>query len=494
MAPIPDYILIGIALVLVLSVFASKVAERFGIPALLLFLALGMLLGSEGPGGIYFDDPALAQFVGVVALTLILFSGGLYTDWNGIRPVLWQGTILSTLGVFLTALVMSIFAKALLGFSFLEGLLLGSIVSSTDAAAVFAILRSKGLGLKGRLRQLLELESGSNDPMAVFLTIVAIQLIIQEITSPSSLLFFFVRQMVLGAAFGYGMGRGIVFLVNRLRLGYDGLYPVLTLSLVLLTYGLADFLGGNGFLAVYLAGIIVGNRDFIHKRSLLHFHDGLAWLMQITMFLTLGLLVFPSRLAPIAGIGLLLAGCLMFAARPLGVFLCLLPFRLGWRENTFTSWVGLRGAVPIILATYPYLAKLPQADLIFNIIFFVVLTSVLFQGTSVPLAAKWLQVDVPEPVRPLYPIEYTPIEGLKTSLRELFIPAGSPAAGKRIVELKLPAGFLIILVARGGEFLVPGGGTRIETGDTLLVLTEEEIFQQVNDQIGRTERKEGTLG
>jgi cell volume regulation protein A len=485
----PDYILVGISLVLLLSVFASKVAERFGIPALLLFLALGMLAGSEGVGGIYFDDAALAQFIGIVALVFILFSGGVSTEWNGVRPVLQQGAILSTLGVFLTALIMSVFAHVSLGFTFLEGLLLGSIVSSTDAAAVFSILRSKGLGLKGRLRQLLELESGSNDPMAVFLTIVAIQLITQEISSLPSLIFIFIRQMVLGAVCGYGMGRGLVFLVNRLRLGYEGLYPVLTLSLVLFTYGLTDFLGGNGFLAVYLAGIIAGNQDFLHKRSLLHFHDGLAWLMQIIMFLTLGLLVFPSHLLPIAGMGVLLAICLMFVARPLSVMVCLLPIRIGWREKTFLSWIGLRGAVPIILATYPFLAKLPQADLIFNIIFFVVLTSVLFQGTTVPLAARWLRVDVPEPAKPLYPIEYTPVEGLKTRLQELPIPPGSRAEGKRIVELNLPPGFLIILVARGGEFLVPGGGTELAGGDTLLVLSGEETFQGIKDQIDRADQE-----
>ena len=209
--------------------------------------------------------------------------------------------------------------------------------------------------------------------------------------------------------------------------------------------------------------------------------------MQITMFLTLGLLVFPSKLLPIAGIGLLLAGCLMFVARPLSVLLCLWPMRISWREKIYTSWVGLRGAVPIILATYPFLAKLPQADLIFNIIFFVVLTSVLFQGTSVPLAAKWLQVNLPEPSKPLYPLEYTPVEGVKTKLQELPIPAGSCAAGKRIVELNLSPGFLIVLLAREGEFLVPSGGTELAAGDILLVLAEEETFQRVNDQLCRND-------
>jgi potassium/hydrogen antiporter len=492
--PFPDYILIGIALLLVLSVLVSKISERFGVPTLLLFLGLGMLAGSEGPGGIYFDNPGAAQFIGVVSLALILFSGGLFTEWKNIKPVMVQGVILATLGVFLTALTMAVFAMKLLGFTFLEGLLLGSIISSTDAAAVFSILRSKGLSLKGELKQLLELESGSNDPMAVFLTIIVIQMLIQPPASPLDLIFIFLSQMTLGAILGYLMGLCIVFLVNRLHLGYEGLYSVLTLSLVLLTYGLADFLGGNGFLAVYLAGIVVGNRDFIHKRSLLHFHDGLAWLMQITMFLTLGLLVFPSRIVPVAGVGLLLAAFLMFVARPLSIFLCLLPTRYNLREKTYVSWVGLRGAVPIILATYPFMAHLPQAALLFNLVFFVVLTSALFQGTSVPLVAKWLRVDAPEPTKLIYPIEYTPMAGLKSYLQELPIPPGSEAIGKRILDLNLPPGFLIILIARGPEFKVPSGGTKLEPGDTLLVLTEEKLYQQVMENIGRPQTKERDVG
>ncbi len=474
-----EYVLIGASVLLLISVLVSKISDRFGVPALLLFLVLGMLAGSDGPGGIYFDDSALAQSIGVIALILILFSGGLSTEWSQVRPVLKEGLLLATFGVFITALAVGLFASLILGLSLLEGLLLGSIVSSTDAAAVFSVLRSKGINLKGKLKPLLELESGSNDPMAIFLAVGLIQLLTQPDLSPISLIWLFIQQMVIGAILGYVLGRAMLILTNRIKLGYEGLYPVLTLSLVFLTFGLTDALNGSGFLAVYLAGIVLGNHDFIHKRSLLRFHDGLAWIMQIVMFLTLGLLVFPSHLVPIIGAGLLVAGFLIFVARPLSVFISLLPSALNWREKTFVSWVGLRGAAPIILATFPLLAGIQQAELIFNVVFFVVLTSVLLQGTSLPLVARWLRVDAPALPRRVYPIEYTPMDGLKSDLKELPVPAGSAVVGKAIVELGLPADFLIILIARDNDFMVPSGGTTLQASDTLLVLSDNKSFDEV---------------
>ena len=484
-----EYILLAAAVLVLTSVLVSKISDRFGVPALLLFLILGMLAGSDGPGGIYFDDPALAQFIGVNALVLILFSGGLGTAWRRVRPVLKEGLLLSTAGVFITALVVGLFSSLLLGLPLVEGLLLGSIVSSTDAAAVFSVLRSKGISLKGRLKPLLELESGSNDPMAIFLTVGLIQLIAQPDLSPLNLIVLFVRQMLVGAAVGYLMGRAMLSLINRLKLGYEGLYPVLTLSLVFLTFGVTDLLGGSGFLAVYLAGLVLGHHDFVHKRSLARFHDGLAWITQIAMFLTLGLLVFPSRLVPIIGVGLLIAGCLMFVARPVGILLSLLPSALGWREKTFVSWVGLRGAAPIILATFALLAGLEQANLIFDVVFFVVLTSVLLQGTSIPLAARWLRVDAPIVPKRLYPIEYTPMGGFKSELKEMPIPPNSKVAGKAIVELGLPDDFLVILVARQNDFLVPSGGTVLQTGDTLLILSDRESLATVKARFELHERE-----
>lgn len=480
-----EYPLIIVSLLLLGSILASKVSDRFGVPSLVLFLALGMLAGSDGLGGFYFDDPALAQFIGVVALTLILFSGGLDTHWSSVRPVLASGVALSTLGVFVTALIVGVFAKFVLNLSMLEGLLLVAIVSSTDAAAVFSILRAKGINLKGNLRPLLELESGSNDPMAVFLTVGLIQLLTVPDTTLPGLILSFGLQFLIGAITGLGIGRGIVLLVNRLRLGYEGLYPVLTLALVFLTYGVTNIIGGNGFLAVYVAGIMVGNQDFIHKRSLLRFHDGLAWLMQIAMFLTLGLLVFPSRLVPVIVPGLIIAAGIMFVARPVSVFLGLALSKFAAREKAFASWVGLRGAVPIVLATYPLLAGLPQADLIFNVIFFVVLTSVLLQGSSVHLAAKLLRVDAPVIPKRIYPIEYNPVSGFRSELKELTISPRSDVAGRPIVELGLPDSFLVILIAREGEFLVPSGGTVLLVGDTLIALSDEAGFEQVQARISR---------
>jgi potassium/hydrogen antiporter len=478
-----ELVLIIAASLLLVSVLISKISDRSGIPALLLFLGIGMLAGSDGLGGIYFDDPSLAQFIGIVALNLILFAGGLDTEWKDVRPVLKYGVALSTLGVLITALVVGITAQYLLGFTLYQGLLLGAIVSSTDAAAVFSILRSKSLGLKGKLRPLLELESGSNDPMAVFLTIGMIQLLTQPNAQITDLFGSFILQMTIGVLFGILFGRLLVFLANRIQLGFDGLYPVLTLSIVFLAYSVTTMLYGNGFLAVYIAGIMAGHQDFVHRRSVIRFHDGMAWLMQIAMFLTLGLLVFPTKLPPIITTGLLVAASLIFLARPISIFLTLLPTKLSFKEKVFIAWVGLRGAVPIILATYPLLAGLPQADSIFNIVFFVVLTSAMIQGASIPYVAKWLGVDLPVVKKPIYPIEFTPISGFKSELKELTIPAGSAADGKSIVELYLPAEFLIILIARENEFILPSGGITLHTGDTLIVLADRETFASVENQL-----------
>jgi cell volume regulation protein A len=289
-----EYILAGAAALILVSIIANKAAGRRGLPALLIFIVVGMLAGSEGPGGIHFDDPITAQSIGVVALSLILFSGGLDTRWPEVRPVFKKGLALSTIGVVLTALIVSIAADLLLGFSPLEGFLLGAIVSSTDAAAVFSILRSRRAGLRGELRPLLEFESGSNDPMAIFLTIGAIVLLLQPGTSFFALVPLFVQQMAVGGLFGYGMGKGTAWLINVVNLEYEGLYAVLTLASAMLVYGVTVLLGGNGFLAAYIAGMVIGNSPIVHRKSLIRFHEGIAWLMHITLFIALGLFVFPS--------------------------------------------------------------------------------------------------------------------------------------------------------------------------------------------------------
>ena len=390
---IDNIILIG-SMLLIVSLVVSR-QSRFGIPILLLFLLVGMLAGSEGPGGISFDDPRIAKFIGSVALSFILFSGGLETKWNDIKPVFWQGVSLSTAGVIITASIIGILISLFTDFTITEGFLLGSIVSSTDAAAVFSILRSKSVGLKSNLRPLLELESGSNDPMAFFLTLVFTYLLSDPEATYSSLIPLFFKQMILGALIGYLMGLGMFKILNWIKLEFEGLYSVLLITLVLFTFSFSEFIGGNAFLSVYISACILGNRDFIHKKSLIKHFDGQSWLMQIIMFITLGLLVFPSQILPYLGIGILISGLLIFVARPLSVFIALAPFKMEARKKVFISWVGLRGAVPIVLAIYPLTAGVGKANIIFNLVFFISITSILVQGTTLPLVAKWLRLAVP---------------------------------------------------------------------------------------------------
>ena len=386
------------SVLLLLSILAWKVSSRLGIPALLLFLGIGMLAGSDGLGGIYFDNAAVAQSVGVIALAFILFAGGLDTEWKAVRPALGAALALSTIGVLLTAVVVAIFAIFLLHVSFLEGLLLGAIISATDAAAVFSVLGARKLNLSGKLIPLLELESGSNDPMAVFLTIGLTNLLTNPHESVFAVLLLFVQQMGIGAIFGLLLGLGAIYLIGRLKLEEAALYPVLTIALVLLAYGLTATLGGSGFLAVYLVGVLLGNSSVQRMNRLTGFHDSLAWLMQIAMFLILGLLVFPSHLPAVVVSGLLITAVAIFIARPVSVLITLFPVKMPLQEKLFVSWVGLRGAVPIVLATFPLLAGLSRASLLFDLVFFVVFASVLLQGASVPFVARWLGVISSEPI------------------------------------------------------------------------------------------------
>jgi cell volume regulation protein A len=388
-----ELLIIIFSALVILSILTIKLSVRLGIPSLTLFLVIGMLAGSDGVGGLYFDNPALVQTLGVIALVLILFSGGLDTEWTGVRPVLWNGLSLSTIGVVLTALLVGWFVSWVQGFSFLEGLLLGAIVASTDAAAVFMVLRARNVKLPRPLAHLLELESGSNDPMAVVLTVALIQLMSNPSTNLWDLLWFFVVQMTVGAVAGVAMGELIRWTLNTLKLELRGIYPVLSVAFALLTYGLTAELHGSGFLAVYLAGLFMRRHSVVHQKNLVQFHEGLAWLMQITMFLILGLQVFPARLIPIAGVGLLVSLFLIFIARPFSVYTSLALSRLSLREQTLVAWVGLRGAVPIVLATFPVLAGIQKADTIFHLVFFIALTSVVLQGPPIPWMTRVLRLD-----------------------------------------------------------------------------------------------------
>ncbi|HNQ35829.1 MAG TPA: potassium/proton antiporter, partial [bacterium] len=455
-----------------------------------LFLLVGILAGSEGLGGIYFDDYGLAKTIGIVALIFIIYYGGLDTAWKSVKPLLFPGLALSTFGVLVTAFTVGLFAMAILKFSPLEGLLLGSIVSSTDAAAVFSVLRSRRISLKGDLKALLELESGSNDPMAVFLTIALISLLTGENAPGANLLLQFALNMGLGLLAGYLMARLGVFVINRIKLEYEGLYQVLIAALILLTYSVANFSRGNGFLAVYVLGLMMSRSAFIHKRQSVRFYEGVAWLMQIAMFLTLGLLVFPSQIKPIIGPGLLISAMLIFLGRPISVFLCLLPFRFQFKEKVLISWVGLRGAVPVILATFPLLAGVAQAHTIFNIVFFVVLTSVLVQGTSIPVVSKRLGLDIPFDRKKRYPLELDETEGIEASLNDLIVPYNSAAVGQPIASIDLPPQALIVLISRAEHFIIPTGSTVIEAGDVLLVLGKDSDFSQVQATLSKLREPE----
>lgn len=468
-----NILLLGSALLFV-SILASKTSFRLGIPALVIFLIIGMLAGSEGPIGIYFDDPHIAKFLGIVALTFILFSGGLDTKWTSVKPALKNGIALSTIGVVITAFIVGTFSYYLLGLTLAEGLLVGAIVSSTDAAAVFSILRSHNIGLKGNIRPLLEFESGSNDPMAYFLTINLTYLVNHPETSLLSLIPKFFSSMLIGALCGFVMGKIMIFTLNRIRLDIKGLYPVLILSLVFFTFSFTDFIGGNGFLAVYLSALVLGNTNFIHKKSLMKFYDGQAWVMQILMFLTLGLLVYPSAVVPVAGYGILISLFLIFVARPVAVLISLAFSKdMGLREKIFVSWVGLRGAVPIIFAIYPLIAGLQNATMMFNLVFFISATSVLLQGTTLPVMGRWLGVSVPARSKRKFPIDIeTSDNNTKSELIELDITQQSPTTGKSVVDLNLPPGAFIVLIHRDGRYFSPSGETVLNGGDHLLIMAD----------------------
>lgn len=478
---IENILLIG-SILLLASVIAGKTSGRFGVPILIVFLGVGMLAGSDGIGGIHFNDPKAAQFIGIVALNFILFSGGLDTSWGSVKPIWQQGMSLSMLGVLLTAITLGGFVWLITDFTIYESLLLGSIVSSTDAAAVFSILRSNSLGLKANLRPTLELESGSNDPMAYVLTIVFLTLVVHQDQTLLSVIPLFIQQMLLGGILGLAFGRASQYIINSIKLEFEGLYPVLAIALMFITFSATDFLGGNGFLAIYVSAVYLGNQDLIHKKAILKMYDGLAWLMQIVLFLTLGLLVFPSSIVPYIGIGLLISIFLIVVARPLSVFISLAFFRMQLRRRAYIAWVGLRGAVPIVFATYPLLAGIEKASAIFNIVFFISVTSVLIQGTSLSFVARWLGVALPERVRKVTDVDKLLNEIPKSSLREFEILPDFYSVQKRIVDLNFPKSAFIIMIKRDNEYIRPGGSTTIEVGDVLMVLADTaDDFRAVSE-------------
>ena len=487
-----NILLIG-AILLFFSIIASKAGFRFGLPVLLLFLGVGMLFGNDGLG-LQFNNPQSAQFIGMIALSIILFSGGMDTKYTEIKPIAGQGILLATLGVALTTAATGGFIYWISGIvpnfatlTLTESLLMAAVMSSTDSASVFSILRSKKQGLKEQLRPMLELESGSNDPMAYMLTLLLIQ-IIQTPAGETNLWFsflMFIVQMSVGALAGFLLGKSAVWMMNKLNVDNHSLYPILLLTYIFFIFSATELIKGNGYLAVYIAGLVVGNNKIPHKKSVTTFLDGLTWLFQIVMFLTLGLLVNPSDLLPVAGLGLLVGVFMILCARPLSVFFCLLPFRrMSAKAKLYVSWVGLRGAVPIIFATYPLIAEIESAPLIFNVVFFITIVSLLTQGTTVSFMAKLLGLSEKEKQQGNnFGMELP--EEIKSAMSEIEISEKLLSNGNLLMNLALPDNTLVVMVKRDNNFFVPRGNTQLTVGDKLLVITDkDEELRHTYEQLG----------
>jgi len=485
-----ELVLLIVSILFFVSILADKAGYRFGVPTLLLFLAVGMFFGSDGLG-IHFENIQLAQTIGTVALCIILFSGGMDTKIDDIRPVIPQGLILATFGVLLTALftgvaVWYILNETLVSVSvgIITALLLAATMSSTDSASVFSILRSKGLVLKNNLRPMLELESGSNDPMAYVLTITLIGIVnTQGDVSFLRAAGIVVLQLIIGAAMGFLLGKLVVLGMNKLKIENASLYPIMVLTCCVFIFASTYYLKGNSYLAVYIAGLVVGNSKMVHKRSTLRFFDGISWLSQLAMFLTLGLLVNPHELYPVLIPGLLISFVMIFITRPLSVFLSLLPFRkMEWKDKTFVSWVGLRGAVPIIFAILTLAENVPHSRLIFNIVFLCTLVSLVVQGSSLPKMAQWLGVsEKPNPLTSPKNFDIELPEDAKSVLSEVAVNSDMLLNGNRLMDLGMPEKTLIIMVKRNNAYFVPTGKTSLNVGDKLLIITDEH--EMVSDAL-----------
>lgn len=483
-----EAILLGLSVLFLLSICAGKISSRLGTPALLLFLIIGMLCGSDGLG-IHFEDTSTAQAIGTVALCVILYSGGLSTRINEIKPVMVQGILLATIGVLLTSALTGLLVYLIFGSLFkstamglITALLLSSTMSSTDSASVFSILRSKGLHLKNNLRPMLELESGSNDPMAYVLVITFIEIIKMQSATPDygAAILTLVIQLVVGAAAGFVLGKLSILAINKINIDNTSLYPILVFTFSTLIFSITYFIQGNGYLAVYIGGLVLGNSSFVHKRSSLNFLEGLTWLFQLLMFLTLGLLVNPHELIPIIVPGLVISAIMIFVTRPISVFLSLLPFRkkdgVGYKEKIFISWCGLRGAVPIIFAIMPLAADVPEARTIFNIVFFCTLVSLLLQGTTLPVVARWLDLEdkTVQEDKALEDFDVEFADDIKSVTSEITLNEQSLAKGPYLMNLSLPDKTLVVMVKRNNKYFVPTGKTSLNVGDKLLIITDNQ--------------------
>lgn len=480
--PSPDAAIYAIGLILFLGILSSRLTGRFGIPGLALFMGIGMLIGSDILGWVYFDDAEFARLAGALALIVILFEGGLKTDWRSIRGVIVPSAILATLGVVLTSGILGLLIHWLLGMELLHALLLASIVGSTDAAAVFAVIGSQRL--VDRVKYTLEAESGLNDPMAILLTVTFLGILTGQEQSIGVAVALIIWQLVSGAAFGFLLGRLAAKVINKLSWEDGALYSVFTLSTAILTYTIVALLGGSGFMAVYIYGIVLGNSRITFKKSIVRFQDSLAWIGQILMFSMLGLLVFPRELPGVIVPGLAVAAILTFIARPLAVYLCIIGFRFNLREKLFLYWGGLRGSVPIVLATYPYVAGYEHSDWIFNTVFFVVLTSALLQGTTIPAAVRRLGLELPGEKTPQHSLEIHSPNLTDVEVVTIRVDEGSPAVGRTVAELGLPDKCVISAISRGDSLEAPRGHTVIQPDDFLFVLTPSELQAELRESLG----------
>lgn len=462
------------SIILLASVLISKSSNKFGLPILLIFLGIGMIAGSEGLGGIHYENYELTHSLSLIAICLIIFSGGLLTKKEEIRPVLKAGISLSSLGILITTGLVAAFCHFLFKTPILESLLIGAILSSTDAAAVFTAFRDKNAQVSKNVKSLLELESGSNDPMAYLLVTIFLGLQQSELGSGSDTLLLILLNPTIGLAFGYGGYKLFKLINDRIELDFQGLYPALMFSFVFLTYSLSTQCQGNGFLAVYLFAIQVGNSKIVHKNALITFFDGISWLAQIGLFILLGLLVFPSRLVDVAPQGALLALFLIFLARPISVFLGLANSNLNAKSKSFISWAGLKGASPIVFASLVSTEIGAEANFIFDMVFFSVLFSALLQGTTLKLAAKKLGLLFESVYDPEFPIDLEIMEKTKNGIRELEIEESFFAVGNRLVDLELPKGSLVLFIKRAGSFVIPNGSTNFEVKDKVLLVTPEK--------------------
>jgi len=478
-------ILVG-SILLLIGVVLSKVSARFGMPVLVTFLCLGMVAGSDGLGGIEFEDYSLAYAIGTIVLAIILFSGGLGTPISAVRDVWKPAGLLATVGVFLTAVITGLAASWILNLPISHGLLLGSIVGSTDASAVFSIFRSGGIYIRRSLADTLEVESGSNDPMAIFMTVGMIQYLTGEMNSGFSLLSLLCNQLLVGLIIGLGVGYAAIWTIRKIRLEVSGLYPILATAFGLLSYGLAADLGGSGFLSVYLTGVVIGNHRVPFQRGIEVFHDAMAWLGQIVMFIVLGLLSFPSRLAGVVLPGLAIAAVLIVLSRPLAVFICLNRSRFLTREKLFLSLIGLKGAVPITLAIFPLMSGIEGADAIFNVVFFVVLVSAVLQGTSLNWVAHRLKLNVPPKRVPPLTLEISSLEDVEADIVDYYIEEDTCAAGKAIRDLALPEDVVVALVVRQKQIKLPKGRFAIEVGDHVIVVLHRDVRPLVDRIFSRS--------